>query len=86
MAIDTRSFSRAEVCPNAGLTHRNLPKYEKNSPSPAKKGSGEGLFFLFLSFFSVFHSLEIQFLPTETFMFISFSAHRKMLENFPFPL
>ncbi|WP_231401782.1 hypothetical protein, partial [Bacillus sp. 123MFChir2] len=36
-----------EVCPNTGISHRSLPKHEKNSPSSDQKGSVEGLFFLF---------------------------------------
>ncbi|AEA19598.1 transposase for IS660 (plasmid) [Bacillus thuringiensis serovar kurstaki str. YBT-1520] len=44
MAIDMLDLG-AEVCPNAGLSHRNLSKHEKNSPPSDQKWSGGGLFF-----------------------------------------
>lgn len=48
------SISGAEVCPNAGLSHRNLSKHEKNSPPSDQKRSGGGLFFETLLFYVVF--------------------------------
>ena len=43
--ISICSVSRAEVCPNANISHCSLSKHEKNSPSPDPFWSGEGLFF-----------------------------------------
>ncbi len=52
----------AEVCPNAGLSHRNLSKHEKNSPPPDLFGQLEG-YFLKLYYFMLFLFAKIKMIP-----------------------
>ncbi len=53
------SISEAEVCPNAGLSHRNLSKHEKIALHLTKKGLVEG-YFLKLYYFMLFLFTKIK--------------------------